>query len=228
MYLARLTTSRLQSPPSAPRKCIELFWLSDNSWAGPPGILPSGYTIIKLRRAIYSTLIKFSVISDIALITPLALNHVYPQHQIEVHIPLSFILHTPSPKKLGAIHPFGQWAVGSAVRATNQPILTLCSAMVFTPAETARASQSNDVFLAGDVQKLNVTLLDMRIQGGCQLAQAHSKNADIDALQPVGSNNLGLVFEILPSVNVAGIGLNISLCMAERKLDFQSGRNVTT
>ncbi|KIJ28685.1 hypothetical protein M422DRAFT_269985 [Sphaerobolus stellatus SS14] len=104
MYLARLATSRLQSPPSAPRKWIELLWLFDNSWAGPPGILTSGYTIIKLGRAISSTLVKFSVISDIALITPLVLNHVYPQHQIEVHIPLSFNLHTPSPKKLGAIH----------------------------------------------------------------------------------------------------------------------------
>ncbi|KIJ35436.1 hypothetical protein M422DRAFT_262397 [Sphaerobolus stellatus SS14] len=175
MYLARLATSRLQSPPSAPRKWIELFWLADNSWAGPPGILTSDYTIIKLRRAISSTLVKFSVISDIALITPLVLNRAYPQHQIEVHIPLRFNLHTLSPKKLGAIHPFDQWAVGSVVRATNQPILTLCRAMIFTPTETARGSQSKDVFLAGDVQKLDFTLLDMRIQGGCQLVQAHSK-----------------------------------------------------
>lgn len=138
MHLCRLAASGIQSPRTAPRTWIEFFWTVDMSWSGPVGILVTIWSMTKLRVLVSPVLVAFSVISIVALVTPLVLDHAYPIQTIDVQLQRTFNPNTLSASKMGNIDAYAQLAQGGAGWATNLTVINLFNETTFTPVGDGR------------------------------------------------------------------------------------------
>ena len=72
--LSRLFVSALDSHRIRPRTWLEMFWTANQTWSGPVSILTTGLKIIKLRVRVSALAILFTLLSIIAIVTPVALE----------------------------------------------------------------------------------------------------------------------------------------------------------
>ena len=220
MHLGRLAISGLQSSRMSPRTWIELFWLSDKKWAGPVGIVLTLWSSMKIRIRPSTTFILFSIISLIALTTPLVLNRAYPIRTIDVQVQRSFAPNTLTRSRLAAIDAYNQEAAGAGAWVLNQTVFELFNATTYVPSGSLRNdSNVDDLFFAGDVEGMDMDLLGIRLQGGCHTVENQGNLEDFAAFTDYCNHTLfggtlapgegEVQTELLNSPSLA---LNISWC----------------
>lgn len=215
MHLCRLAASGIQSPRTAPRTWIEFFWTVDMSWSGPVGILATIWSMTKLRVLVSPVLVAFSVISIVALVTPLVLDHAYPIRTIDVQLQRTFNPNTLSASKMGDIDAYAQLAQGGAGWATNLTVINLFNETTFTPVGGDRGTNSSDFFFAGDVESLDTALPGVRVQGGCQAINDQTSLGNFTAFTAYCKNLLTTVADHKALVIGSGaidLNLNVSYC----------------
>lgn len=215
MHLSRLVASGVQSSATAPRTWLEFFWTVDKRWSGPLGILAIIWGTARLRVRVSLTTVSFSVISLVALVTPLVLIHAYPIRTIDVQLSQTFNPNTLSAFNMGSIDAYTQAAQGGAGWATNLTVLDLFNTTTFTPVGAERGPGSNDFFFAGDVEGLDTVLPGIRIQGGCQAVNGQTGLGDYSTFLDFCQDHLSTInnaqnLTIAPAPN--GPNLSILYC----------------
>ncbi|KAI0761138.1 hypothetical protein BC629DRAFT_1546541 [Irpex lacteus] len=161
MYLSRLFVSALDTHRTKPHTWTEMFWIADQNWSGPLGILTTIFKMARLRVRVSTAFIVFSFISIVALVTPILLGQAYPVEMLDVR--------RTSPTRILGIDAYAQLASGRGSWTTNQTVLSLFSSASYTPVNQIRNTTSGDLFFTGDVLSRDVlSVPGIRIQGGCQ------------------------------------------------------------
>lgn len=215
MHLGRLSISALQFRRSSPRTWLELFWMADRKWAGPVGVLLTAVGVVQRRLRVSYPLVLFSLLSLLALVTPLVLNRAYPIRTLDVRVPQMFAPNTFTPSKLNGLDAYAQAAAGGGAWATNQTVYELFNSSTFTAVGAPRPGEPGmgDVFFAGDVQGLDTTLPGMRITGGCKAVPGQTGLDNLDAFSQFCSAHLPSVQDIGQQVvNAISLSLNVSYC----------------
>ncbi|KAL0570440.1 hypothetical protein V5O48_011517 [Marasmius crinis-equi] len=84
IHLARAAVSALQYPGSSPNSWLELFWLADQEWLGPVGIIKATWKSIRSRSRASVTFILFATTSAVALITPVLMAQAYAKNNVDL------------------------------------------------------------------------------------------------------------------------------------------------
>ncbi|KAI0077805.1 hypothetical protein K474DRAFT_1642587 [Panus rudis PR-1116 ss-1] len=216
MHLSRLAISALRSSNVAPRTWLELFWLANNNWEGPVGMLITGFGMISRRVRISQSFTIFSLISLVALVTPLILNRAYPVQTLDVQVPQTITPSTISAERFGSLDAYAQVAAGGGMWATGLTVLDMFNSTSYTPAGVERGADTGDLFFAGDVKGYDVTLPGLRLRGSCHAVNGQSGLGNLTTLRqlciqelPQDPEDLGLqAFQLYSSA----IALNVSLC----------------
>ncbi|KIP05387.1 hypothetical protein PHLGIDRAFT_119902 [Phlebiopsis gigantea 11061_1 CR5-6] len=215
LHLSRLAISALQFRGTAPRTWLEVFWLADMKWAGPVGIIMWIWSMMKLPVRVSPTIAIFSVTVLSAFATPFVLSRAYPFQSMDVPVNRTFVPNTLAAAKLATIDAYAQIAVGAGSWSTNLTVLDIFNASTFIPSNASRVASTADLFFAGDVQSMDVTLPGVRIQGGCH-AMDNTASVTQDGF-------LQLCHQQLPSIgdaafltlNPGEFILNVSYCTTE-------------
>ncbi|KAE9398117.1 hypothetical protein BT96DRAFT_42100 [Gymnopus androsaceus JB14] len=218
MHLSRVAMSGLQSALGAPRTWMELFWLSGKNWAGPLGIITSGWTATKQRIQVSFTFILFSTISLVALVTPLVLGRAYPIKALDVIVPQTFFPRTLDVSKMDGIDAYAQIAGGAGAWATGQSVIELYNQTSYTPVGQSRGNTSNDYFFAGDSQSLDTTLPGIHIQGSCS-AVNQTGLSDSGAFTDYCVDQMGSMNDA-GNVTVADSSLNLQVSICSNLASF--------
>ncbi|KAI0743198.1 hypothetical protein BC629DRAFT_1563330 [Irpex lacteus] len=169
MYLSRLFVSALDSHRTKPHTWMEMFWIADQNWSGPLGILTTILKMARLRVRVSTAFVVFSFISIVALVTPILLGQAYPVETLDVRVHTTFNPSVLSPTRILGIDAYAQLASGRGSWTTNQTVLSLFSSVSYTPVNQIRNTTSDDMFFTGDVLSRDVlSVPGIRIQGGCQ------------------------------------------------------------
>ena len=213
LHLSRLAISALQFRGTAPRTWLEMFWLADMKWAGPMGILMWAWNMIKLPVRVSPTIVVFSVTILSAFATPYILSRAYPFQSMDVPVNRTFAPNTLAAAKLSTIDAYAQIAVGAGSWSTNLTVLDLFNGSTFVPASNpSRVANTTDLFFAGDVQSMDVTLPGVRIQGGCH-AIDNTANATQDSFLELCDQQLPTIGDrAFLTISPGVFTLNVSYC----------------
>ncbi|KAI0777957.1 hypothetical protein BC629DRAFT_1524319 [Irpex lacteus] len=174
-----LVTAMFLSP--TPRTWLEMFWIANQNWSGPLGILTTMFKMVKL---------PFSLVSIVALITPIVLDQAYPIRALDVQVNVTFTPSVLSPNKLLGIDAYAQLAAGRGV----------FNSTTFSP------TASSDLFFSGDVRGMDVMQLPgIRVQGGCH------NFTHINASDPSGAGSSTLATTSIAGFDDRAVPSNTSL-----------------
>ena len=194
-----------------------MFWIANQNWSGPVSILTTGLKMIKLRVRVSALFILFSLISIVALITPIAFDQAYPIKTLDVQVPVNFTPGLLSPTKLLGIDAYAQLAAGKGSWTTNQSVADIFNSTTFTPIGRMRDTSSNDFFFSGDVGSMDVAQVPgIRVRGGC-----HSVTTDLPDLDNLTTfsqycqqqlNTSDLSSRSSQTLAPSSLSLNVSYC----------------
>ncbi|KAI0087414.1 hypothetical protein BDY19DRAFT_995100 [Irpex rosettiformis] len=120
MHLSRLFVSALDIRHGRPRTWLEMFWIANQNWFGPVTMLTTGLTMLKMRVRVSGLFTLFSLISIVALVTPIALDRAYPIKTLDVPVSIPFMPSVLSPSRLLGIDAYAQLAAGRGSWTTNR------------------------------------------------------------------------------------------------------------
>ncbi|KAL0568652.1 hypothetical protein V5O48_013331, partial [Marasmius crinis-equi] len=169
-HLARIAVSALQNPNTTPNSWAELFWLADQEWKGPVGIVKTALLSIRSRTRASFIYILFATTCAIALVTPVLLSQAYRVQQVLVtashRIQLSAVMFMPISSMEGLIT---QAPMGLASWETGLSVTDMYNASLFTPKDQPRNTtlHPQDFFFGSDIGNASVTLPGFRLQGNC-------------------------------------------------------------
>ncbi|KAI0346399.1 hypothetical protein BDW22DRAFT_1352456 [Trametopsis cervina] len=218
MHLSRLYMSGLQSHYGSPLTWIEMFWIAKQNWSGPIGIVNTALSMIGLRIRVSFTFIFFSLISLVALFTPVFLNQAYPIDTLDVSVPRPFNSSTLSLHKILGIDAYAQMGAGRGTWATNQSVTSIFNATTFTSIHEPR-NQSSSNFFAGDARGMDVFgLPGILIQGGCEPVANQPNLSDYSVFSEYCHQNLDFSFSTeytggIKTLAPESINLNVSYCI---------------
>ncbi|KAL0563943.1 hypothetical protein V5O48_018114, partial [Marasmius crinis-equi] len=169
-HLARIAVSALQNPNTTPNSWAELFWLADQEWMGPVGIVKTTLLSIHSRTRASFIYILFATTCAIALVTPVLLSQAYQVQQVLVtashEIQLSAVSFRPINFMEGLV---SQAPVGLASWETGLSVTDMYNASLFTPKDQPRNTtlHPQDFFFGSDIGNASVILPGFRLQGNC-------------------------------------------------------------
>ncbi|KAL0572127.1 hypothetical protein V5O48_009840 [Marasmius crinis-equi] len=165
-HLARIAVSALQNPNTTPNSWAELFWMADQEWTGPVGIIKTTLISIRSRTRASCIYILFATTSTVALVIPVLLSQAYQVQQ--VLITASREIH-PNTVLFGSITGL-EAPVGLASWETGFSVTDMYNTSLFTPMDQPRNTtvRPQDFFFASDIGNANVTLPGFRLHGDCR------------------------------------------------------------
>ncbi|KAL0576993.1 hypothetical protein V5O48_005003 [Marasmius crinis-equi] len=171
-HLARIAVSALQNPNTTPNSWAELFWMADQEWTGPVGIIKTTYLSIHSRTRASFTYILFATTCAIALVTPVLLSQAYQlrqvlitrSHEIQLRAVSTFGNSTSSQNSaMQQTVALGSWETGLSV-------FDIYNTSLFIPKRGGPWSTtfpSQNVFYASDVGNATATLPGVVLSGNC-------------------------------------------------------------
>ncbi|KAI3616941.1 hypothetical protein WG66_004339 [Moniliophthora roreri] len=186
MHLSRLAIGSLHFSSTSPRRWAELFWSADKKWQGPLGIITCVIGMAKLRIRVSKTFVLFAITCLLALSTPLVLNRAYPHSPTTVEQLVAIQPSTASPTRMKAVSMYNQLSTGAGQWATGQPISAVygIGTSIYLPDASITDPDDNldDMFFAGNAQKMDMSLPGIRLVSGCKVAEDHQKLSANDSL----------------------------------------------
>lgn len=219
MHLSRLYMSGLQSHFGSPLTWIEMFWIANQNWSGPVGMVSTIISMISLRIRVSFTFTFFSLISLVVLFTPVFVDQAYPIDTLDVRVPKTFNSTTLSPQRLAGIDAYAQMGAGRGTWATNQSVVDIFNSTTFTPINELRNSTSDDFFFTGDARGVDIFYLPgIRIQGGCKAVPNQPDLSIYSAFSAYCNQNLNVssppsLTQGIKTLAPSSIGLNVSFCI---------------
>ncbi|KAF7295595.1 hypothetical protein MIND_01099600 [Mycena indigotica] len=167
MLLARVSVSALHSPRTSPKTWAEVFWMSDNAWQGPVGIVSSLFEAWSLGVGVSVHYIVCALTCLTALVTPIVLSRAYPIESITITQGVTINPATLDVARFGAVDGYTQIGTGSGSWSSALSISEVYNSSVFLPSEATRINDPKDFFFAGDVDTTIVRLPGLRLSGQC-------------------------------------------------------------
>ncbi|EPQ61251.1 hypothetical protein GLOTRDRAFT_135770 [Gloeophyllum trabeum ATCC 11539] len=218
MHLSRLSISGLRTSSGSPRTWTELFWMADQQWAGPVGIITTGWTATRRRIGPSFAFFFFSGITLLTAVTPLVLNRAYPIKTLDIAIPQVFFPSALSPSKLGGVDAYAAVAAGAGAWATNQSVISLFNSTTYTPVGQAHVHASGDYFFAGNALDLDTHLPGVRLRGGCNVVDStdtrfNNTPQGFSQFCSTALSNIGFSMKTVIAPNA--LALNVSACTTD-------------
>ncbi|KAL0574268.1 hypothetical protein V5O48_007676 [Marasmius crinis-equi] len=165
---------------------MELFWLADQEWLGPVGIIKTTWKSIRSRTRASLTFTLFATISTIALITPVFMTQAYKvdnrliwRREKEMFVPDDI----SSGVLEGIRGTQGQLTMGLQSWKTDRNVATNMNVSTFYFPRSGRKAYPEDTFLAGRAKFTNATLPNLygiRLRASCSAIS--SMDLDIGSL----------------------------------------------
>ncbi|KAL0572125.1 hypothetical protein V5O48_009838 [Marasmius crinis-equi] len=169
-HLARIAVSALENPKTTPNSWAELFWLADQEWTGPVGIVKTAFISIRSRTRASFNYILFATTCAVALVTPVLLSQAYQVRQVLITgLNREIRLSAVSLSDMSYLGPEMLSAVGLASWETGLSVTDMYNTSLFIPKEQPRDTtlHPQDFFFAGDIGNASAILPGLRLQGNC-------------------------------------------------------------
>ncbi|KAJ7593705.1 hypothetical protein C8J56DRAFT_1043496 [Mycena floridula] len=163
LHLSRLAISALQSPSTCPRSWVEMFCTADETWKGPLGFVETAIAMWKAPRP-SATFFLFTLISILALATPIVVSRTYPISIKDIDVPVSFTPVVVSPTRLRSVQWRNQVRLGDAGWSTGKSVTELYRTSTYY-------TDMHDLFFSGDTLGLDVTVPGLRHIGSCSVLE---------------------------------------------------------
>ncbi|KAL0569234.1 hypothetical protein V5O48_012734 [Marasmius crinis-equi] len=159
IHLARTAVSALQHHSSAPNSWMELFWIADQEWMGPIGIIKTTRRSIRYRTRTSLTFILFAATSAIALITPVLMTQAFKVDNVLLtHLHEGFMVpDTISFKRMVQIEASAQLNVGlHSLEFDSYVPTTIERSEFYLPRSIQKDTIPSELVIAGTVGNASV------------------------------------------------------------------------
>ena len=179
MHLARLAVDSLDAPWSSANTWMEVFWLADRRWAGPFGLWMTFETLVsrKLRKLggprVSLGFWLFAALSVVALVTPVTLSRAY--HVTTGEVKRQIMVPNVATMSLTQLGKFGTESLqrrhGNALWSRGVAIALQFPGNMYTEIDVRASPTSGAWLIAGNTNKTTMSLLGIRVAGGCEYVQ---------------------------------------------------------
>ncbi|KAL0565881.1 hypothetical protein V5O48_016135 [Marasmius crinis-equi] len=169
-HLARIAVSALQNPNTTPNSWAELFWMADQEWTGPVGIVKTTFLSIRSRTRASLTYILFATTCAVALVTPVLLAQAFRVQQVLItqshEIQLNAISFLDVSNSFAGNSLGVDGGIGVASWETGLSVSDAYNASLFLP-KTQTQNSLPEHFFTSEIGNATAILPGLRLQGQC-------------------------------------------------------------